>query len=155
MHIRFAAARDIPEMVSIINAAFTLEAFFAGPRTSQKQLEEMLAKDRFLVTENDGGHIVAAVYVEKRGGRGYFGMLSVDPPLQGKGLGGAMIEAVENYFRIQGCACVELCVLSLRPELLPLYRKFGYKETATEEFHPDRPLKDGVACHKIVMSKQL
>lgn len=155
MRIRFATTRDIPDMVPVINAAFALETIFDGPRTDLKKLTAMLDKGQFLITENEGGHIVAAVYVEKRSERGYFGMLAVDPPLQGKGFGGAMIEAAENYFRLQGCAYVDICVLSLRQELLPLYRKLGYAETGTEEFHPERPLKPGLQCHGIVMSKKL
>lgn len=155
MRIRFATIRDLPEMVPVINAAFAFEAFFDGLRTDQKKLEAMLDKGQFLITENEGGHLLAAVYVEKRGERGYFGMLAVDPPMQGKGLGGALIDAAENYFRLQGCTCADICVLSLRQELLPLYRKLGYGETGTEEFHPERPLKPGLTCHGILMSKKL
>ena len=50
---------------------------------------------------------------------------------------------------------VDILVLSMRPELPPLYRKFGYMETGTEEFHISRPLKAGIECHCIVMSKLL
>jgi len=50
---------------------------------------------------------------------------------------------------------VDVKVLSLRPELPPIYRRFGYRETGAEEFKAPRPLKDGVECHCIVMSKSL
>jgi hypothetical protein len=50
---------------------------------------------------------------------------------------------------------MDISVLSLRPELLPFYRNLGYSETGTEDFHPTRPLKAGVSCHCIVMSKPL
>jgi hypothetical protein len=44
----------------------------------------------------------------------------------------------------------------MRPELLPLYRRFGYVETGIEEeFRPTRALAPGVECHGIKMSKQL
>jgi hypothetical protein len=43
----------------------------------------------------------------------------------------------------------------MRPELLPLYRRFGYVETGTEEFQSSQALKPGVECHCIVMSKEL
>jgi hypothetical protein len=36
-----------------------------------------------------------------------------------------------------------------------IYRRFGYVETGTEEFIRARPLKDGLGCHCIVMSKKL
>ena len=50
---------------------------------------------------------------------------------------------------------MDITVLSLRPELPPYYRKLGYVETGTEEFHPSRPLKAGVECHCIRMTKVL
>ncbi len=66
-----------------------------------------------------------------------------------------MVEAAEERLRQQGCKAVDIAVLSLRPELLPLYRRFGYLETGSEEFKPSRPLRPGVECHCIVMSKRL
>jgi hypothetical protein len=50
---------------------------------------------------------------------------------------------------------MDITVLSLRTELPPFYRKLGYVETGAEEFRTSRPLKDGVQCHCIVMSKAL
>jgi len=50
---------------------------------------------------------------------------------------------------------MDLSVLSLRPELLPFYRKLGYVATGTEKFHPSRRLKAGLECHSVVMSKSL
>jgi hypothetical protein len=50
---------------------------------------------------------------------------------------------------------LEITALSLRPELLRLDRRFGYVETETEEFKASRPLRPGVQCHCIVMSKRL
>ena len=99
--------------------------------------------------------LAAAVYVEVRGARGYFGMLAISPLHQGKGLGRTMVEAAEDHCRKQGCTVMDITVLSLRPELPPFYSKLGYVETGTEEFDPSRPLKAGVECHCIVMSKTL
>jgi len=82
-------------------------------------------------------------------------MLAVDPSRQGTGLGRLMVEAAENHCRQRGCTWMDISVLSLRPELLPFYRKLGYVETSTEEFHPSSPLKSGFECHSIVMSKRL
>jgi hypothetical protein len=66
-----------------------------------------------------------------------------------------MLATVEDRFRAQGCEAVDITVLSLRPELPPIYRRFGFIETGTEAFHPTQPLKDGHECHCIVMSKAL
>jgi hypothetical protein len=66
-----------------------------------------------------------------------------------------IVEAAEEHLRRQGCEAIDILVLSLRPELPPIYRRHGYVETGAEEFHSPRPLKPGAECHCIVMSKQL
>jgi predicted N-acetyltransferase YhbS len=155
IHFRVATASDRPRLVQLINAAFSVETFLDGTRTDHRRLAAMMAKGRILMAEDGEGRLLASVYIERRGKRGYLGMLAVDPARQGEGLGRCMVQAAENRFREQGCEAVGITVLSLRPELLPLYRRFGYVETGTEEFKPSRPLRPGVQCHCIVMSKRL
>jgi ribosomal protein S18 acetylase RimI-like enzyme len=115
-------------------------------------MAEMMQNGEFLLAD-EAGRVVACVYVELRGTRGYFGMLAVDPKRQGEGIGRTMIEAAESYLRQAGCQHVDIAVLSLRPELPGLYRELGYAQTSTEEFRPSRPLKPGFECHVILMSK--
>jgi sugar-phosphatase len=153
--LRKASVADCGAMVPLINAAFSIEKFIEGERTSEDQLKQMMQKGEFLLGYDAAGRLVASVYVEVHGSRGYFGMLSVDPKQQGNGVGRKMIEAAENHCRARGCKVMDLNVLSLRPELPPLYRKLGYKENGVEAFRPSRPLKDGAECHCIVMSKEL
>lgn len=142
-------------MISTVNAAFSIEGFLDGTRTDAERMSEMMTKGTFLVAEDELGRIVGSVYTEMRGDRAYFGMLAVDPSMQGTGLGRKMVQAAELRCREQGAIFMDIAVLSLRPELLPLYRKLGYVETGTEEFKPSRPLKPGVECHAILMSKPL
>jgi ribosomal protein S18 acetylase RimI-like enzyme len=115
----------------------------------------MMAKGAILVAENNSGCLLACVYTERRGNRGYLGMLAVDPAHQGSGLARPIVEAAEDSFRQQGCEAVDITVLSLRSELLAIYRRFGFVEIGTEEMGPTRPLKPGFECHCIVMSKWL
>jgi predicted N-acetyltransferase YhbS len=156
---RVAASADRPLLIPLINAAFALEDFFEGTRTGEERLEAMMRKGDLLAAEDDSGRLLGCVYTELRpnpsGTRGYLGMLAVDPARQGAGLGMRIMEAGEDHLRRQGCEAVDITVLSLRPELPPVYRRRGYVETGTEEFHTTRPLKSGVECHCIVMSKQL
>ncbi len=153
--VRVADASDMPRMISTVNAAFSIEGFLDGTRTDAERMSEMMTKGTFLVAEDELGRIVGSVYTEMRGDRAYFGMLAVDPSMQGTGLGRKMVQAAELRCREQGAIFMDIAVLSLRPELLPLYRKLGYVETGTEEFKPSRPLKPGVECHAILMSKPL
>jgi ribosomal protein S18 acetylase RimI-like enzyme len=153
--IRVATMADRAAMMPAINQAFAIETFLEGTRTDETRLAEMMNHGEFLVAQNGSGEIVGSVYVEIKGERGYLGMLAVHPALQGKGLGRVMVDAVEDYCRKKGCSRVDLVVISLRTDLPPFYRKLGYVETGTEEFHPSRKLKAGIECHCIVMSKEL
>src|SRR3954464_1363538 len=96
--VRQGTKADTPAMISIINAAFAVEKFLDGTRTDEERMEDYWRGGTFLGGE-DGGKVVAAVYVELRGERGYFGMLAVDPTQQGRGLARIMIAAAENYCR--------------------------------------------------------
>ncbi len=152
--IRIAKASDLLALIPLINRAFSIETFLDGTRTDEEHLSAIMRKGDVLVAECDE-QAVACVYVVLRGERAYFGMLAVDPGQQGKGLGRLMTTAAEQYGRKRACKHMDISVLSLRPELLPFYRNLGYSETGIEEFLPSRPLKGGVECHCIVMSKTL
>ncbi len=155
LKIRIATPADIPAIIPIVNAAFSVESFLEGTRTDEERMSAMMAKGQFMVGEDASGKIVTSLYVEMRGDRAYLGMLAVDPSLQGSGVGRQMANAAEDYCRKRGARHLDIVVLSLRPELLPLYRKLGFVETGTEEFHPTRPLKEGLECHGIIMTKEL
>jgi ribosomal protein S18 acetylase RimI-like enzyme len=160
LRIRIAGPSDLPRLVELINAAFVVESFIEGTRTDAARLAEQMKKGVILLAEQDEGQPfasvcpLASVYVEKRGNRGYVGMLAVAPERQGRGLGRRMMREAEAWLRREGCAGVDLTVLSLRTELPAIYRRFGYVETGTLPFKPDQRLKDGYECHCIVMSKE-
>jgi GNAT superfamily N-acetyltransferase len=155
LHFRFATAGDIPALASVINAAFVVESFLHGTRTSPEHLEAQMQKGRILIAEDDAHAILASMYMEPRGASAYLGMLAVEPTHQGSGLSRRLLEAAEELLRAEGFAALEITVLSLRPELMPLYRKLGFVETGTEPFHSPQLVKDGLACHCICMSKML
>ena len=155
IHFRLAEVADQARLIVLVNSAFSVETFLEGTRTDSKRLAEDMRKGRVVVAEDGGGRLMGCVYAEVRGARGYLGMLAVDPAWQRAHIGRRIIEAAEEHLRHQGCEAVDILVLSLRPELPPIYRRHGYIETGTEEFHSPRPLKPGTECHCIVMSKQL
>lgn len=154
LELRHAAADDIPELVRVINAAFDLEKFFIdGDRTNATDVAGMMAKGVFLLAK-DGATLAGCVYVELRGESGYFGLLSVEPGFQGRGLGRLLITAAEDFAHANGCRQMTLRVASPRTELPQLYEKFGYRITGTEPFPADFPgLK--IPSHFINMAKDL
>lgn len=153
--MRLASDADSSAIAAVTNAAFAIETFIEGMRTDAQRVAEMMRSGNFLAALEHGDRIVASVYVELRGARGYFGMLAVDPMYQGKGFGARMVRAAEDYCRDRGCQAMDITVLSLRAELLPFYHRLGYEENGTEEFHSPRPLKSSGNCYSIVMSKAL
>jgi ribosomal protein S18 acetylase RimI-like enzyme len=161
LQTRVAASADQPRLIALINSAFSVETFLEGTRTDNERLADLMRTGSILVAENpaeeDGcASLLGCVYIEVRGQRGYLGQLAVDPAHQGSGLARRLIEAAENHLRLERCEAVDIIVLSLRPDLLPLYRRFGYIETGIEEgFRPVRKLAPGIECHGIKMSKQL
>jgi len=155
--LRVADVNDIEAIARLINAAFRIEDFFIdGDRIDMEKVRDMFGKGKFLLAE-DAARIprclAGCVYVEVRGERGYLGLLSVEPPKQRAGLGRRLAIAAEDHLRAAGCCAVDLAIVSLRPELLPFYRRLGYAETGTAPFPAEKHTK--LPCHFITMSKAL
>src|SRR3954466_2074036 len=155
LQIRPATPADRPRLIALINAAFSIETFLEGTRTDDERLSAMMQKGEILLAADSSGQILASIYAENRGNRGYLGQLAVDPAHQRSGFGKQLLSAAENHFRARGCEAIDITVLSLRPELLPIYRRLGFIETGTEEFLMSRALKNGQDCYCIKMSKPL
>jgi ribosomal protein S18 acetylase RimI-like enzyme len=155
--VRRATAEDVPEIVRVINLAYRVEDFFIdGDRTRADDVLARLSRPDagFLVADaSSDGRLMAAVYVEVRGDRGYFGMLAVDPAHQQRGVGRALATAAESHCRAAGCRHLDIDVVDLRAELLPFYRALGFTETGRARF-PD-PWKLRRQAHLLVMTKPL
>jgi GNAT superfamily N-acetyltransferase len=150
---RLALASDVDAIVRLINAAFVVERpIFDGDRTSPAGVRAYLERGKFLVAGDSAG-LDGCVYVEIRGDRGYIGLLSVDPPRQGSGLGRKLMEAAEKFFREANCIAVDLRVVSARAPLPAFYRHLGYSETGRSDLPADA--KARIPCQFIHMSKKL
>lgn len=161
MTLRIATPADVPALVRVINRAYLVEAtIFHGERTDSADVSARLARPGacFLVigeTETGAGpHALAgAVFVETRGERGYFGMLSVDPDRQGRGLGRQLVLAAEAHCRAAGCRSLDIDVVDLRNELPGFYAALGFTVVGEAPF--PEPSKMRQPAKLIVMSKSL
>jgi ribosomal protein S18 acetylase RimI-like enzyme len=130
--IRKAQSSEAAEIARIINAAFEVEREFRqGERTSREEMSRLMERDLVLVAE-DGGRLVGAVHTVVDGKTGYFGMLSVDPQVQRKGVGRALLAAAEDHCRNAGCTRMTMSTGEDRTELIPYYERVGYHVTAIE-----------------------
>lgn len=154
---RYAMEADIPEIVRIINAAFRVEDFFVdGDRTNAADIAARMADPnvRFLVVDAaEPRTLAAAVVVDVHDGRGHFAMLSVDPPLQGRGLARVLMKAIEDHCREAGCHTVEIEVVNLREELPAFYDMMGYAPVDTTPFPDKAKLRRD--AHMVRMTKRL
>ncbi len=152
--MRNAETVDAESIVRLVNTAFRPERFFSdADRTNPEKVRALFEKGKFLLAE-EAGVLVACVYVELRGDRGYFGLLAVDPGRQRAGLGSRLVDAAEDYCRAAGCHFMDLTTVNLRKELPGYYRRRGYVENGTLPFPADHhPPK--MPCHLVKMSKSL
>lgn len=173
IQLRKATTADLTQLVVMVNEAYRMEeAFLEGRRIDLDRMKGHFESGVIYVAETrPSGHLVASVYAEalsdkattpcaqrdtpQTGGAGYIGLLAVDPAWQGKGLARLMMAAAEDNLRHLGCIAAELSVLSMLPDLPPLYEHLGYSRTGTTAFCFHRKLKPGVECQVVLMAKKL
>src|SRR5262245_42222777 len=109
--VRRARPADVPALADLVNRAYAIEEFFVdGQRTNPGEIERLV--DSFVVLETvDRKQLAAAVYVESSPDGGYFGMLSVDPGMQGKGLGTRLVRIAEALCEAMGATTVRLRIV--------------------------------------------
>lgn len=150
--VRRATPADAVALAELVNRAFVVERTFVdGDRTDPDEIGELTRRGGFLVLEHAHG-LAAAIYFEPRGSAAYIGMLSVDPELQGMGLGTRLVRIAEALAEAQGVSQVTLRIVNLREELVRWYRRLGYREIGTSPFQ-DVAVKQ--PCHFIEMRKRI
>jgi predicted N-acetyltransferase YhbS len=154
LRIRLGTDDDVPALTQLINAAFVVEqVVFDGNRVDHLGVRAYMSSGTFLVAE-DSGELAGCVYIKTEEGRGYLGLLSVQPARQGAGIGRQLVGAAENLARKSGSHDMDLRLIAARAEhLLPFYRRLGYEFVRTEPFPADLVTK--VPSHYILMSKPL
>jgi predicted N-acetyltransferase YhbS len=151
--LRFALPSDAPAIARLVNDAFRSERFFIdADRTDSTRVTALIGKGKFLLWF-ENGVLVGSVYVELRGERGYFGLLSVAPMRQRSGVGGRLIAEAEQFCRSAGCRFMDLTIVNVRRELPAYYQRFGYAENGTLPFPEDQIAK--IPVHLVRMSKEL
>ncbi|MGE0354008.1 MAG: GNAT family N-acetyltransferase [Gemmatimonadales bacterium] len=142
MRILTATSADVPALVSLINLAYRGESARQGWTHESDLVQGLIRTDEAtvarLVSDPDGTvlkylddphRLVGCVHLQRQGGRLYLGMLSVQPRLQGRGIGKALLAAAEAYAGEHGCRTIFMRVISAREELTAWYLRHGYRPT--------------------------
>ena len=148
MRLEPATGADLPDLHALVERAYRGETarggwsheadLLTGPRTSVAELQSFFdAGDRLLLWR-DAGDLRACVRLVPLGNKlVYLGMLTVDPALQGGGLGKRLLAAAEDYARDElGAERMEMQVFSRRRELLAFYERRGYRPTGERRPFP-------------------
>ena len=172
MHLEPASPDDLPLLLDLVERAYrgdsarqgwTHEAdLLDGQRTDLDALEEMVADpaQRILIFR-DGETIEACVSLaRKEAGLVYLGLFTVDPVLQGTGLGKLMIAASEDYAAAHlDASRIEMTVIAQRPELIAWYERRGYRLTGERRPFPAADPRFGLPKRDdlefVVLEKQL
>ncbi len=154
--VRKATVEDIQAIVEVTNAAYAAEVFCVeGLRTDAADIAaKMQAGDFLVIDATDGsGKLAGSVYAALMKGRGYLGLLAVDPACQGHGLSKLLTLAVEEWCRARQCRYLDLTVINVRHELFPFYKKLGFAPRDSVPF--PRPDVMKVVLHLVKMTKPL
>lgn len=154
--IRPASEADIDRLVQVINRAYLAEAFcVTGDRTDAADIRARCKIGCFLVIDDPANpaRLIAAVFVSNADGRGYLGMLTVDPDAQGRGLSRKLVTAAENFCRDAGSVHLDLTVISVRENLFPFYARLGFERLAVMDF--PEPQRMRMPLHLVKLTKSL
>ena len=156
LHFRSAGIDDIPLLVALVTSAYrgdvsrqgwTTEAdFLDGNRIDADVLRHDIERphSRVLTAERDQ-QILACAHICEEDNAGYFGMFSVQPGLQGGGVGKALLKQAERVVRDEWrLPAMRMTVIDIRDELIAFYERRGYRRTGIHKPFPYGDARYGI-----------
>jgi GNAT superfamily N-acetyltransferase len=169
---RFAEARDVPAIVTLVESAYrgdasragwTSEAdLLGGRRTDVQAVESVLAApgSAVLLAEADG-QLAGSCHLNRHAGAEvYLGMFAVQPSRQGQGWGRQILAEAERVARLDwGASTMTMTVIAQRAELIAWYLRRGYLPTGETRPFPYGADRVGLPkrsdLHFVVLAKPL
>jgi ribosomal protein S18 acetylase RimI-like enzyme len=173
MLLEHARESDYPAIIDLVNAAYrgrgAVESWniesgiIEGTRLTDSLLREDLAAKphaHFLIHRDpESGLIIGTVWLEPVDEYAwYLGLFTIDPALQKKHLGRALLSAAEDFAKAHGARLMRMGVLNVREALIAWYERRGYCRTGVEPYpYGDNrfgtPLRDDLEF--VILEKQL
>jgi GNAT superfamily N-acetyltransferase len=147
------------------SASWNIEAdIIAGQRLNESLLREDLAakpKAHLLTYRDDpSGPLLGTVFLDPQmDGSWYLGLLTVQPDLQNRKLGRALLAVAEDYAKARGASRIRMTVVNTRDTLIAWYERRGYVLTGETKPFPygderfGKPLRDDL--HFVVLQKDI
>ncbi len=158
--IRFQTATllQAQELAHLVNSAYrgeyaeqgwTTEAsILGGQRTDAESLSDIMQTPDHQIEmafDEISQQLIGSVHlIQEAPDTLYFGMLTVEPKLQGKGLGKILLKHVESIAKARGLSRIRFTVIPSRTELVAFYERRGYTPTGKTEAFPANDPKFGL-----------
>ena len=153
---RSATSADIDALVLLVTSAYrgeisrqgwTTEAeFLDGQRIDPAvlKLDIERPRSRVLMAERNAT-LLACAHVAEEHSAGYFGMFSVQPGLQGGGIGKLLLTEAERVARVEwSLPAMRMTVIDIRMELIAFYERRGYRRTGVTKPFPYGDARFGI-----------
>ncbi|SDQ51462.1 GNAT family N-acetyltransferase [Pseudoxanthomonas sp. CF125] len=145
---RPATLADIDALVVLVTSAYRGDASKQGWTTEADMLDgqridpTVLRKDiererSLIIIAEREAQLLACAHVAEENGAGYFGMFSVQPGLQGGGVGKLLLAETERIARDEWrLPAMRMTVIDIRDELIAFYERRGYRRTGITKPFP-------------------
>jgi len=151
LQFRVALVTDCADIAALVNGAYrgdasrqgwTTEAdLLDGLRTTVADVQHLVESETSVILVCiSGGDLIASVCLEKEADAAHICMFTVNPAVQGSGIGKQLLTYAES-FAVQHWAVNKFCmyVITLRHELIAFYERRGYRRTGVLKTFPVNP----------------
>lgn len=147
-----AQQQDAEQLAALVNSAYRGEVsrqgwttevdLLDGRRTEAAELERLIADaNSIILLCKHASELVGSVHLERNGEQVQFGMLAVNPSLQGRGIGKQLLQSAELAARqAWPVNTFIMAVISSRHELIAFYERRGYRRTGITKAFPVNPV---------------
>lgn len=136
----FSENDSISDLTSLLHRAYKKLAdmglYFVAVDISEDEMTDFIKRGECFIAE-DEGRMVGTILLYPKGGNmpGYykrnylkiFGKFAVEPEYQCKGIGGMLMDFIENYVKSKGFKILALDTAEQAKHLIDYYSKRGYK----------------------------
>jgi GNAT superfamily N-acetyltransferase len=138
--IEKATPRDAPRLSELVNSAYrgdyarqgwtTESDLLDGTRTDAAAIKDVIDRPGTVILKYvEGDKILGCVELAIEERHIYLGVLTVEPSLQGKGVGKLLLKASEEFAAQHRCLKIYMIVITVRSELIQWYQRHGYVDS--------------------------